>query len=86
MIEKQIHFIWLGNEKIPDEIKAYMKTWSLLEEEGFQVHRWDESNVNMEDVPPVIEAAMKYKNMLSFRTTSDSRFCMKMEAYIWTQM
>lgn len=25
MIEKQIHYIWLGNKKIPDEIKKYMK-------------------------------------------------------------
>lgn len=61
MIPKTIHYIWLGGGEMPKAIKKYMSSWKILEKNGFTIYRWDEKNLQIDNLPEAINAALKFK-------------------------
>ena len=59
MIPKIIHYCWLSDDPVPEDMQAYMSTWKQLD--GYTFMKWD-FNRFTEDVPWVREAfaAKKY--------------------------
>ena len=47
MIEKTIHYIWLGSKEIPEEHYAYINGWRKLHPD-WEIIRWDEENFDCE--------------------------------------
>ena len=48
MIPKKIHYIWLGNNPLPEIIKKCIASWEEKLPE-YEVKCWDESNLNITD-------------------------------------
>ena len=61
MIPKTIHYVWLGGKEIPENLKQYMSSWNMLEESGYEIKCWNEKNLLMDLIPPVIQVALKLK-------------------------
>lgn len=47
-IPKIIHYVWLGNNALPLLEQECIKSWSLTNPD-FQIVRWDESNLDIDD-------------------------------------
>ena len=43
MIEKTIHYVWLGNKEIPEKHYAFIRGWQDLNP-GWEIIRWSEEN------------------------------------------
>lgn len=61
MIQKYIHYIWLGDRQPSIEICNYMSTWKKLEKKGYNIIRWDNKCLDRYTLPEAIEMAYKYK-------------------------
>lgn len=74
MIPKEIHYIWLGEKIIPEEIKKYRNSWKCLEKSGFKIHKWTDKELNLDKMPQVIKKAYEYKQyaFVRFRLLSAS--------------
>jgi len=47
MIEKTIHYVWLGSKDIPDEYAAFIENWRQLHPE-WEIIEWNEKNFDCE--------------------------------------
>jgi mannosyltransferase OCH1-like enzyme len=47
MIEKTIHYIWVGNKEIPEKHQAFMRNWQELHPD-WEIIRWNEKNFDFE--------------------------------------
>lgn len=45
-IPKTIHYVWVGGNPKPDNIKKCMKTWKLLK--GYEIIEWNENNFDID--------------------------------------
>jgi len=50
MIEKTIHYVWLGNKEIPERYRAFIAHWQRLHP-AWEIVKWDESNFDCESNP-----------------------------------
>lgn len=48
-IPKIIHYCWFGKNEIPNALKECIKSWKILEESGYKIVRWDESNCSFDE-------------------------------------
>lgn len=48
-IPKIIHYCWFGKSEMPDTLKECMKSWEILEQTGYKIVRWDESNCSFDE-------------------------------------
>lgn len=48
-IPKLIHYCWFGGNPIPDALRRCMDSWKLLEDAGYRIIRWDESNCSFDE-------------------------------------
>lgn len=48
MIEKKIHYIWLGGNELPKIAKKCIKSWKKFCPD-YEIIRWDESNLNLDE-------------------------------------
>lgn len=55
MIPKTIHYIWVGKNPIPKDLKRCMKTWKK-HLKGYEIKRWDENNFDINSHPFVKKA------------------------------
>lgn len=46
IIPKRIHYIWLGNNVMPDKYKAYIEGWHKLNPD-YEIIKWSEDNYNI---------------------------------------
>ena len=60
VIEKILHYVWLGPDEIPDGSAALIRGWERLHP-GWQIKKWDESNFDCRG-NAWVEAAMTRKN------------------------
>jgi len=60
MIEKTIHYIWLGSRDIPEMYRSYVENWRRLHPE-WEIVKWDESNFDCQG-NPWIKLALEQKN------------------------
>lgn len=61
MIPKTIHYIWLGGGTFDEKISHCIHSWDKLKKAGFSIKRWDESNLDLENLPPAIRKAFDDK-------------------------
>lgn len=54
-IPKKIHYMWVGGKSLPDEYKKNIDTWRKFNPD-YEIIRWDESNLNLEECDYVKEA------------------------------
>ena len=47
MIEKTIHYVWLGNKEIPEKYAAFIENWGRLHPE-WEIVKWNEGNFDCE--------------------------------------
>lgn len=47
MIEKTIHYVWLGSEDIPEKFTAFIENWRRLHPE-WEIIKWNEENFDCE--------------------------------------
>lgn len=64
-IPKIIHYFWIGNGEIPDELKGYIDSWMKVCPD-YRIIRWDESNYDFTKNRYMREAYEKH--MWSFAT------------------
>ena len=55
MISKKIHYVWVGGNEKPQNIKRCMKTWEK-HLNGYEIIEWNESNFDIEKHPFVKSA------------------------------
>lgn len=60
MIPKLIHYVWVGGNKKPKQIKKCMKTWEKLRHAGYEIIEWNESNFDINS-HHFTKAAYKHK-------------------------
>ena len=62
MIEKKIHYIWLGGNELPKIAKKCIKSWKKFCPD-YEIIRWDESNLNLDECKYARQAydAKKYR-------------------------
>mgnify|MGYP004625459171 FL=1 len=48
-IPKIIHYCWFGKGEIPETLKKCMESWKILEQAGYKIMRWDESNCSFNE-------------------------------------
>ncbi len=48
-IPKIIHYCWFGGNVIPDKLKSIMSTWKILENAGYEIKCWNESNCSFDE-------------------------------------
>ena len=48
-IPKIIHYCWFGKNEMPDALKECMASWKILEQAGYKIVRWDESNCSFDE-------------------------------------
>jgi len=60
MIEKIIHYIWLGNKEIPQKHQAFIRNWQLLHPD-WEIIRWSEENIDCAD-HSWVKAAIEHEN------------------------
>ncbi len=61
MIPKTIHYIWLGTNEPDEHVKKCMKSWHILKDSGWTIKKWDDSSLQLLEVPKVIRAALENK-------------------------
>lgn len=49
-IPKIIHYVWLGSEELPNNVKEAIETWKKYQPD-FQIKRWDEKNCDINSNP-----------------------------------
>ena len=49
MIPKTIHYCWFGGKEIPQVLQEYMSSWKILEDAGYKIIRWDETNCSFDE-------------------------------------
>lgn len=59
MIPKRIHYVWVGQKKIPKHLKKCIKTWSKRLQD-YEIIEWNENNFDIKS-HPFVEAAYKNK-------------------------
>lgn len=59
MIPKIIHYCWLSDESIPEEIQSYIKGWKEIMPE-YTIKKWDRKAINF-DEHPFVKAAFNAK-------------------------
>ncbi len=59
MIDKKIHYVWVGGKEKPADIKRCMKTWKK-HLAGYEVCEWNEKNFDINS-HPFLKAAYKAK-------------------------
>ena len=59
-IPKIIHYCWLSDDLVPEELQDYMKSWKKLK--GYEFIKWDRNRFNLNDFPFAKQAfeAKKY--------------------------
>ncbi|MCL2441517.1 MAG: hypothetical protein FWD14_07230 [Treponema sp.] len=60
MIEKTIHYIWLGNKEIPEKFLGFIRSWQELHPD-WEIIKWNEENFDCEG-HSWVKAAIKKKN------------------------
>ena len=60
MIEKTIHYIWLGSKEIPEKYNAFIYSWRELHPD-WEIIRWNEENIGCAD-NSWVKAAIEHKN------------------------
>jgi hypothetical protein len=60
MIEKIIHYVWLGNREIPEEYRAFIRGWHELHPD-WKIIKWSEENSDCEG-NPWVKAAIEQEN------------------------
>jgi hypothetical protein len=60
LIEKTIHYVWLGSAEIHGELAAYIRGWEQLHPD-WQIIKWDENNFDCES-NSWVKAAIEQKN------------------------
>ncbi len=60
MIEKKIHYIWLGKNKKPDSFEVVHQSWQKFAVD-FEVKEWGEENLSEFDLPEYFYFLMKNK-------------------------
>ncbi len=58
LIPKKIHYIWVGGNELPDEFKENIESWRKYNPD-YEIIRWDESKLNIEDCEYVKQAYKK---------------------------
>lgn len=58
-IPKIIHYCWFGGKEIPDKLKMIMSTWKILENSGYELKCWNESNCSFDENEFVRRAYME---------------------------
>ena len=84
MIPKIIHYCWLSNDPIPEEMSNFVKGWKeKLPEYSFML--W---NLNNFDINSTVwtQQAFKEKNMHLLLITLDYMLSIIMVVFIWTWM
>ncbi|KMK52676.1 TcdA/TcdB catalytic glycosyltransferase domain protein [Fructobacillus sp. EFB-N1] len=83
MIEKIIHYVWLGKGKKPASVVKNIKTWKKCNPD-FELKEWNENNFDV-TCNSFVEQAYKEKNMPLFQTIFDYMHFIKMVVFIWIQ-
>jgi len=60
MIEKTIHYVWLGNKEIPEKFYAFIRGWRELHPD-WEIVRWSEENFDREG-NPWVKTAIEQEN------------------------
>ena len=60
VIEKTIHYVWLGSKDVPERFAAFIENWRRLHPE-WEVIRWNEENFDCES-HEWVKLAMRQKN------------------------
>ncbi|MCL2808786.1 MAG: hypothetical protein FWD24_01830 [Treponema sp.] len=60
MIEKTIHYIWLGNKEIPEKHQAFIRGWQELHPD-WEIIKWSENNFDCEN-HSWVKAAIEKEN------------------------
>ena len=60
MIEKTIHYVWLGSKEIPEKYCAFIRGWQDLHP-GWEIIKWNEENFDCEG-NSWVKAAIEQKN------------------------
>jgi len=60
MIEKTIHYVWLGSNDVPDELAVFVEGWRRLNP-GWQIVKWNEENFDC-DSNDWLRYAIEQKN------------------------
>ena len=60
MIEKTIHYIWLGSKEVPERFVAFIENWRRLHPE-WEIIKWNEENFDCES-SDWVKLAIKQKN------------------------
>jgi len=60
MIEKTIHYVWLGSKEVPGKFAVFIENWRLLHPE-WEIIKWNEENFDCES-NAWIKLAMEQKN------------------------
>jgi len=60
MIEKTIHYIWLGNKEIPEKFQGFIRGWRELHPD-WEIIKWNEENFDCES-HSWVKAAIEKKN------------------------
>ena len=60
MIEKTIHYVWLGDKDIPERFTAFIENWRRLHP-GWDIIKWSEENFDCES-NDWVKHAIKQKN------------------------
>ncbi len=61
MIPKIIHYCWFGSNDMPQVLLECLDTWKLLENNGYKIIRWDESNCTFDECEFVKKAYAEKK-------------------------
>lgn len=61
MIPKTIHYIWLGTNEPDERVKRCMQSWQILKENGWTIKKWDDSCLQLFELPKVVLAALEHK-------------------------
>lgn len=54
-IPRTIHYVWLGDQPLPEEDQRYIEGWQKLNPD-FKLRRWTEKDINLEKYPLVKKA------------------------------
>lgn len=59
-IPKVIHYIWFGGGELNEKAKSCIETWQQIHPD-YEIKLWDESNFDLDNVPPYIKDAYNAK-------------------------
>ena len=60
MIEKTIHYVWLGSKEVPEKFAAFIENWRRLHP-GWEIIKWNDENFDCEN-NDWIKLAIEQKN------------------------